>query len=127
MRCGPPASPLPGGEPPFRECRGTIGDTSALLVTDAHDQVTYVGRNWSPAPQNQISDYQLVLARLDKAFGPGERFCLSDLKYVAAHRWKQKSWHALLVAQPSGSIALDMALDSPAHIGAADTSSASEC
>ena len=126
MRCGSPVSPLPVGEPPLRECRGTVGDTSVLIVTDDRQQVTYVGRRWSPAPQKQVLDYQLVLTGLDKAFGPGERFCLSDVKYAAARRWKRESWHILLVAQPSGSIALDMALDS-SGVSPADTSSAREC
>lgn len=126
MRCGPPESPLPVGEPPLRECRGTVRDTTVLIVTDGRQQVTYVGRSWSPASQKQMSDYQLVLTGLDKAFGPGKRFCLSDVKYAAAHRWKRESWHILLVAQPSGTIALDMALDSPGLLSPGDTSSASE-
>jgi hypothetical protein len=58
------------GEPPFRDCRGTVADTSLLVLSEASDTALLVVKKW-PATADGATAYKSLLTDLETMHGPG--------------------------------------------------------
>lgn len=62
--------PVPVGQPPFQDCRGTVRDSTMLVVSDASDSAVVVSRRWAVGGDGE-QEYSELLAALQQQYGEG--------------------------------------------------------
>jgi len=109
--------PLLEAPTPLRVCRGSIGDTTLLVVSDASDTTHIVMRSW-PAGPNGVERYAEMVVGLQRLYGEGVTVSPPLPGHPDWQRtlWAYQTHHLSLLLMPSqNTIDLEWRLETHEH------------